>query len=180
MSEAAHSQQNENICIRWFSKQHIRGCRGDGCNLVSAPTSDQNKNTNFSRRSCFDLPHAKHSALWNVALAKTVPLRTPVQPVWAFEVHCLANQPRRDPALIGIHGASVDEGETHSTLINTWPHYLSHVAESHWGKFNTALLSWGMVSSFHVCVHGLCVYVWRTESKSFVHLYLFEHTCIFS
>ena len=25
-------------------------------------------------------------------------------------------------------------GETHSTLINTWPHYLSHVAGSHWGK----------------------------------------------
>ncbi len=50
---------------------------------------------------------------------------------------------------VAIQGRSLDwdsqgvgrRGETHSTLINTWPHYLSHVAESHWGKFNTALLS---------------------------------------
>lgn len=47
----------------------------------------------------FDLPHAKHSALWNVALAKAVPLRTAAQPVWPFEVYCLANQPRHDPGL---------------------------------------------------------------------------------
>lgn len=97
LCEAAHSRQHENIYIRWFSKQHIRGCRGDGCNLLLPQTLDQNKKTNFSRRSCFDLPHAKNSGLWNVALAKAVPLRTATQPVWPFEVHCLANQPHCRP-----------------------------------------------------------------------------------
>lgn len=42
-------------------------------------------------------PHAKHSALWNAALAKTVPLRAAAQPVWPSEVHCLANQPHHNP-----------------------------------------------------------------------------------
>lgn len=31
------------------------------------------------------------------ALAKAVPLRAAAQPVWPFEVLCLANQPRRRP-----------------------------------------------------------------------------------
>ena len=54
--------------------------------------------TQTSPGACvFDLPHAKNSALWSAALAKAVPLRTAAQPVWPFEVRCLANQPRRDP-----------------------------------------------------------------------------------
>lgn len=62
--------------------------------------------------------------------------------------------------------------ETHSTLINTWPHYQSHVAESHWGRFNTTLLSWALKVGFHVFVwvcHWRCVCVRRVASKWFVH-----------
>lgn len=114
--------------------------------------------TQTSPSACVcDLPHAKNSALWNAALAKAVPLRTAAQPVWPFEVLCLANQPRRDPGpqpWLGFKGRRQMRGETHSTLINTWPHYLSHVAaESHRGKFNTALLSWGMVRRDFMCVY---------------------------
>lgn len=43
--------------------------------------------------------------------------------------------------------------ETHSTLINTWPHYLSHVAELHWGKFNTDLLRKVFNLDFHLYMH---------------------------
>lgn len=71
-------------------------------------------------------------------------------------------------------------GETHSTLINTWPHYLSHVAKFQWGIFNTALLSWGMVEvSTWFCVWNLCIYVWRSELMCFVLVYLCGWFCLY-
>lgn len=71
------------------------------------------------------------------ARAKAVPLRAAAQPVWPFEVLCLANRPRRRPARLpwlGFTGRRQTGEETHSTLINTWPHYLSHEAESREGE----------------------------------------------
>lgn len=62
-------------------------------------------------------------AFWSALLGKSS-----VPPSWAA-------------ALIGIHRTSAEGRKTHSTLINTWPHYLSHAAESRWGKFYTTLLS---------------------------------------
>lgn len=107
---------------------------------------ERDKKTNFSPRSCFDLPHAKNSALWTLSVGKAVPLRPVAEPDWPFEVALLGKSsapPSWAAALIGIHRASAEGRKTHSTLINTWPHYLSHVAESRWGKFYTTLLSRG-------------------------------------
>lgn len=64
-------------------------------------------------------------------------------------------------------------GETHSTLINTWPHYLSHVVESRWGKFNTRLLSWGMVWWAFMCA-WICVCVWDLIQSR---LYMYVCSC---
>jgi len=43
--------------------------------------------------------------------------------------------------LIGIHRAYRDQ--RNFTLINNWPHYLSHGASSGWGKLITTSLSRG-------------------------------------
>lgn len=76
-------------------------------------------------------------AFWDAAFAKALSLRTAVQPVWAFEV-----PPSLDWDSRGVGGP----GETHSTLINTRHHYLSHR-----GEFNTTLLSRGALVDFHGC-----------------------------
>lgn len=189
MCEAARSNQNENICIGWFSKQHIRGCRGDGCNLLSAQTSDQNKNTNSGA----------HVSICH--MPSTPPFGTqpsPKQSLWGLQ-HSQSGLLKYTAWQINraaIQGRSLDwdsrgvgrRGEMHSTLINTWPHYLSHVAESHWGKFNTALLSWGMVV-FACMDESLWFSSPYVNIKSFARVYLLylcvclsvcEHTCIFS
>lgn len=85
-----------------------------------------------------------------------------------------------ESAAASIQGRSLDwdsrgvgrRGEMHSTLINTWSHYLSHVAESHWGKFNTALLSRGMVAADHVCVSNLLCLHLKLWITAFVHQHL--------
>lgn len=97
--------------------------------------------------------------------ATTLPFGTqpsPKQSLWGLQhsqsglLKCIAWQ----FSCTKMQGSSLDldswgvsrRKETHSTLINTWPHYRSHVAELRWGKFNTDLLK-KVAVSFHVHVH---------------------------
>lgn len=107
---------------------------------------DPNKKTNFSRRSCFDLPPCQELRPLDSSPRQSSPFEdgcTARLAFWSALLGKSSAPPSWVAALIGIHRVSVEGRKTHSTLINTWPHYLSHVVESRWGKFYTALLSGG-------------------------------------
>lgn len=122
----------------WVNGQ-VGGCRAWRRRLQSASGSRliETKTWTFPAAPVSISHMPRTPPFGRAALAKAVPLRAAAQPVWPFEVLCLANQPRRRPARLpwlGFTGRRQTGEETHSTLINTWPHYLSRVAESRKGK----------------------------------------------
>lgn len=145
---------------------------------------DPNKKTNFSRCSCFDLPPCQELRPLDSSPRQSSPFEDGCTARLAFWSTLLGKSSIPSSwaaALIGIHWASEEGRKTHSTLINTWPHYLSHVVESRRGKFYTALLSGGMepraLMFISLCVWNLksvyicssCGCVWVCESVLRVH-----------